>query len=352
MTAHPRVLARATSRGPDEAFRRLPVTQVIRETVDTVSLVLDTSAAPGGAFAYRAGQFLTVRVAIDGGVHQRCYSMSSAPTLDRDLQVTVKRERGGLVSNWLHDNITGGSEIDVAGPGGVFVLNSPEDREICAFAGGSGITPVFSIVRSALATSTRPIRLLYANRDRDSVIFANRLDELLDAYPGRLVVEHHLDSDGGVVDAAEVRNFVRGVADAEYFVCGPGPFMDTVEAALLTTGVDPERLRLERFVTLTVSAAGAGTAPGTETVIIKLNGRTTTVDYREGSTLLQVGRAAGIRPPSQCETGSCATCIARLVDGAVTMMNNDVLTQDEVDDGWILTCQSIPTTRSIRVDYE
>ncbi|HEY9312474.1 ferredoxin--NADP reductase [Williamsia sp.] len=353
MTAQPRVLTHVSSRRADEAFYRVPVTQVIRETADTVSLLLDTSTVSGEAFTYRAGQFLTLRVEIDGSVHDRCYSMSSAPMLDRNLQVTVKRERGGVVSNWVHDNIDGGSEVEVSGPGGVFVLGPGEDREIVAFAGGSGITPVFSIIRSALATSSRRIRLLYANRDQDSVIFAGRLDELINVYPSRLTVEHHLDSDNGVVDADEVRTFVLGVdEDADYFICGPGPFMDTVEAALKTTGSDLERLRTERFVKPTISAHANAGASMTETVGIRLNGRKTVVDYREGNTLLQTGRAAGIRPPAQCETGSCATCIARLVDGEVTMMNNDVLTQDEIDDGWILTCQSIPMTTSVRIDYE
>src|SRR6476659_6090603 len=180
-----------------DGFAPLRVKRVVRETSDAVSLVLDVPEHCSEQYRYQAGQFLTLRVTVGGQDLRRCYSMSSAPAED-DLQITVKRDPGGVVSNWLNDTVAEGVEVHATAPEGRFCLRDTAD-EIVAFAGGSGITPIMSLVRTALANSSRRIRLFYANRSRDSVIFAEALSRLADEHADRLVVVHHIDDDSGVV---------------------------------------------------------------------------------------------------------------------------------------------------------
>ncbi|MDT5076679.1 MAG: hypothetical protein QOJ80_1316 [Mycobacterium sp.] len=329
-------------------FVPLQVKHIIRETPDAVSLVLEVPAGHADRFRYRAGQFLTVRVEVNGEQHRRCYSMSSAPT-ETDLRITVKRDRDGVVSNWLNDTAVAGAELHAAPPEGRFVL-ADTDRELVAFAGGSGITPVFSLIQTALHGTPRRARLFYANRDGASVIFADALAKLVDVHADRLALRHHLDDRGGVVSHADVTAFSADSADADYYICGPGPFMDTVEAAVLAVGVPRERVHLERFSVAPIAVPDGDVV--TEEVTIKLDRQTVTVPYRAGNTLLQTARMAGLRAPSSCETGSCGTCMAQVAEGSVRMLNNDALDDDEVADGWVVTCQSLPTSRTIKVVYE
>jgi len=333
-----------------DGFAPLRVKRVVRETSDAVSLVLDVPERCSARYRYQAGQFLTLRVTVDGQDLRRCYSMSSAP-LEDDLQITVKRDPGGLVSNWLNDTVSEGIEIHAAPPEGRFCLRDTTD-EIVAFAGGSGITPIMSLVRTALVSSSRRIRLLYANRSRDSVIFAEALSRLADEHADRLVVVHHIDDDSGVVTPPVVESFVAGTDAADFYICGPGPFMDTVEATVLESGIPRERVHLERFSVEPAPADVTDSSGQTEEVVIELDHTTTTAGYRAGNTLLQTARIAGLRAPSSCETGSCGTCMARIVSGSARMLNNDALDDDQVADGWVLTCQSLPTSRSVHVIYE
>lgn len=331
-----------------DGFAPLRVKRVVRETPDAVSLILDIPESYSHRFRYRPGQFVTLRVEVAGREHRRCYSMSSSPVLAEDLRITVKRDPGGVVSNWLNDTAAAGVEIHASAPEGRFVLGE-SDRELVAFAGGSGITPVFSLIRSALAGTARSVRLFYANRSRDSVIFGEALALLAERHPDRLTVQHHLDEDSGVVQLGEIESFIAASGDAEFFICGPTAFMDTVETTVLATGVSPDRVHLERFK-IAETPPPAGT--GTEEVAIVLDRRTTKMPYRAGNTVLQTARMAGLQAPSSCEIGSCGTCMARVVEGSVRMLNNDALTEEEVAEGWVVTCQSLPTSRTLKVIYE
>jgi 3-ketosteroid 9alpha-monooxygenase subunit B len=224
------------------------------------------------------------------------------------------------------------------------------ERDLVAFAGGSGITPVFSLLHSALAGTQRRARLFYANRDRASVIFAEALTKLVAGHADRLVLHHHLDEQSGVVSAADIAAFNADSDEADYYICGPAPFMDTVEAAVLAAGVPRERVHLERFSVAPIPASDVDVR--TEEVTIKLDRTTVTVPYRAGNTLLQTARMAGLRAPSSCETGSCGTCMAQVIEGSAHMLNNDALDDDEVADGWVVTCQSLPTSRTVSFVYE
>lgn len=339
----------------DHGFHRLRVARVVRETPDASSFVLDVPDELRAAYAYEAGQFLTFRVAVEGRQHLRCYSMSSSPDVDDDLRVTVKRVPAGIVSNWMNDALAAGDVVEATLPAGVFCLDGRAGGDVVALAAGSGITPVFSILKTALATTERTVRLLYANRDRESVIFDRELAELADRHRGRLEVVHHLDVERGFVDDDVVRGFAGDVAGADCFVCGPGPFMDIAERALVAAGTEPERIRIERFIAATPVEApdvAVAEAPAGETVVtIELDGRRDHVGHRPGTTILQTARQLGMSPPFSCESGSCATCMARLVDGTASMFVNNALTDDEVADGWVLTCQAVPTSSRVHVVY-
>jgi ferredoxin-NADP reductase len=329
-------------------YHPLAVSEVIDETADTRSFVLDIPPALQACFSYAAGQYCTFRAPIGGEDVVRCYSMSSSPDTGDPFTVTVKRVPGGKMSNWMNDTLAPGATIDVMPPAGRFVLRAA-DTPIVAFAGGSGITPILSIMKTALATTAREIALVYANRGPDSVIFADAIARLRASAGGRLSVHHHLDSERGFVDAAACAALVGDRTGGDFYVCGPGPYMQVVEAGLAERGVDPGRLFIERF---DLPEEAPGVASETEAVTIRLGGRKRQVRYEPGDTILDTARRAGLSPPFSCQMGNCATCMAFLVEGNVSMRVNNALGADEVEQGWILTCQSIPMSREVVVDYE
>jgi 3-ketosteroid 9alpha-monooxygenase subunit B len=352
-------------------FHPIRVSRIVDETSDTRSLVLDVPADLRELFRYRPGQYCTFRVHVGDEELLRSYSMSSAPGLDADLTVTVKRVVGGRVSNWMNDCVSVGDVLEVSKPAGVFC---PTDRNapVLAFAGGSGITPVFSIIKDVLANTGRTIRLLYANRDRESVIFRSELDRLRSNHPERLAVIHHIDADSGYLSNDDVVAFIGDELDSDAYVCGPTPFMDLAERGLLHVGFDPSRIAIERFADGAVTsqnplpssalevgdddddhhegAAAAITVPESITLIVK--GRKNVVPYRAGTTVLDTARSAGVATPFSCELGNCATCMAFVKVGTVAMRTNQALSATEVVEGWVLTCQGIPQGETVVVEFE
>ncbi len=335
----------------DHGYHSLRVKRIVQETPDTRSYVLDVPPDLAETFRYRPGQFCTFRVQRDGDELLRCYSMSSAPATDDDLTVTVKRVGGGRVSNWFLDEVAEGDTLDVTKPAGVFCATEG-DRAIVAFAGGSGVTPIMSITKSELAGSERRVRLLYANRDADSVIFRDQLEQL----DGPLEVQHHFDAERGFLTTDDIREFVGHDLDADFFICGPSPFMDLVETTLHDLGVTDDRIAIERFINaneiapVVAATAGADEVPAEVTVILK--GKRHTIAYQPGDTLLNTARRGGLNPPFSCEAGNCASCMAMLHEGSVTMRTNNALDDEELAAGWVLTCQSVPTGPVVTVEYE
>ncbi|MGC9542146.1 2Fe-2S iron-sulfur cluster-binding protein [Streptomyces sp. UG1] len=324
----------------DHGFHPVRITRIVDETPDTRTFALDAR------FPYRAGQFLTFK-ACDT---LRSYSMSSSPDTDGEVCVTVKRVPGGLVSGWMHERLRPGDTLEATRPTGSFCLREDAGgRPLVAYAGGSGITPVFSLVKSALATTTRPVRLLTAHRDAGSAIFREALDTLAARHPARFDVRSHLDDRDGLVTADEIRALVD--AEADYYVCGPERFMALVEDTLTAHSVARERILIERFTPAPAEEAPTA-GPVTGTITVDLRGQRRTVPQRPGETLLQSARRAGFTPPFSCESGDCATCMARLTDGEAKMRVNNALEPDEMADGYVLTCQAEPTTPDVTVVYE
>ena len=338
------------SMAPDHEYHLLEVVEVVDETADTKSFVLEIPPELDETFTYTAGQYCTFRATIDGESVVRSYSMSSAPETGDPFTTTVKRVPEGRMSNWMNDTVGAGTAIEVMRPAGRFVLRD-RATPIVAFAGGSGITPVLSVIKAALVATARPIQLVYANRSADAVIFRDALERLRSTSDGRLSVHHHLDDERGYLDAAQCHAFASEHPDADVYVCGPGAYMDVVEAGLATTGIAADQVFIERFTTPDAGPVPTDD-PVPDSIVIRLDQRKHTLAYRATDTVLETARRGGLGPPFSCEAGNCATCMAHLDRGTVRMRVNNALTSEELDDGWVLTCQSIPTSDDVVVNYD
>lgn len=341
------------------AYHRVPVAEVIAETADAVSLVLAVPPELAGTFAYRPGQFLTVRVPhpVTGSV-DRCYSLSSSPHTDATPKITVKRTTDGHASNWICDHVTPGSLLDLRAPAGRFVPASL-DGDLLLLAGGSGITPVLSIITSVLAAGRGHLALLYANRDERSVIFADELRRLQATHPHRLRVEHWLDDVTGPPTVAGLTPLLRPYADRDAFVCGPPPFLAVAGAALAELGVPAPRVHVERFqvdpdpVDCDPAdrdpAAGDGGPPAM--LEVTLDGQTHRLPWPVRTRLLDVLISAGLNPPFSCRQGTCGACACRILTGEVELVDNEVLEDEDFAEGYTLACQALPRSGTVSVTY-
>ncbi|WP_343708954.1 ferredoxin--NADP reductase [Mycobacterium sp.] len=349
---------------PDEPLGshvlELEIADVVTETEDARSLVF---RAPGGVdvpaerLRYAPGQFLTLRVPSDRtGSVARCYSLCSSPFNDEALTVTVKRDKDGYASNWLCDNAHAGMRIHVLAPSGTFVPKTLDD-DFVLMAAGSGITPIVSICKSALSEGGGQLTLIYANRDERSVIFADALRELAAKYPDRLTVIHWLESLQGLPSANALAQLAGPLTDRQAFICGPGPFMEAAREALERLRVPAARVHLEVFKSLdsdpfaAVKIKDDGAEPPA-TAVVELDGQTHTVPWPRTAKLLDVLLDAGLDAPFSCREGHCGACATTLRGGQVTMEVNDVLEQQDLDDGLILACQAHPATDSVEVTYD
>ncbi|MFD1815719.1 2Fe-2S iron-sulfur cluster-binding protein [Rhodococcus gannanensis] len=343
---------------PAPTIHRLRVSDVIEETADARSVVFEIDATIRDRFAYRPGQFLTLR--IPGTTHARCYSLASAPGLDDDLKITIKRVDQGLGSNWLCDNARRGVEIEVLEPSGVFTPKGLDARYLLV-AGGSGVTPIMSILKSVLGAGNGEVVLFYANRDEQSVIFEEELRSLCAQHPDRLWVEHWIETIQGRPTADGLTDLFRSWDFDEVFVCGPQPFMDCTRKALSAMDFPRERLHIERFTSLGsdpfADTDESEPAPTSEpvavsTVTVRKGGEEHTVQWPANQRLLQALDANGIVVPSSCAEGVCASCECRLTAGSVEMVNNQVLEEDDIADGYILACQALPRADVLEVEFE
>ena len=339
---------------------RVRVVEVVRETADAHTLVLEP--LDGDHFDYRPGQFLTVRVPTErpGGA-ARCYSLCSSPVRDDLLKVTVKRTRDGYASNWLCDNVVAGSDLEVLPPAGTFVPRDL-DGDVLLVAGGSGITPVLSILKTVLHAGRGRVTLLYANRDESSVIFRDELVALTQEFPERLVVLHWLESVQGLPTESALRPLLAPYDDREAFVCGPGMFMDLAVRTLSGLGVSRERVHQEVFTSLAGDPFAPVELPAqtpdddatlvAAEVVVELDGEVSTHAWPAGAKLLDVLLAAGRPAPYSCREGACSACACVLQDGTVELERNEVLEDADLADGIILACQARATSPVVKVSYD
>ncbi|MFF8882302.1 2Fe-2S iron-sulfur cluster-binding protein [Streptomyces flaveolus] len=345
--------------GPATGSRthRLRVVEVIAETADAHSLVLQAPPESANRFAYRPGQFLTLKLpGTDGRATARCYSLAGSPHTGEPLKVTVKRVSGGHGSNWICDHVAVGDELEALPPAGTFTPDSL-DADLLLVAGGSGITPVLSIAKSVLASGQGRLALLYANRDESSVIFRDELRHLTEDHRDRLLVIHWLESLQGLPVAERLSAALAPYAGREAFVCGPGPMMDAAEQCLRALGTPGDRIHRERFFSLGPDVFDAPAVPecapaeGGSTADVELDGETRTVAWPPGTPLLDVLLAAGMDAPYSCREGACSACTCRVVTGEVKMLRNDVLDDQDIAEGYVLACQAVPLTDRVAITY-
>jgi len=349
-------------------FHPLAIAEVRRETADAVSLRFDVPPALAGDYRFVQGQHLNLRVFLDGEELRRSYSICSAPD-DGELRVAIKKVPGGRFSAWAVERLKPGDIVDVMTPEGRFFtpLDPDHAKRYVAFAAGSGITPIVSLVRATLAREPRSrFTLVYGNRRLASTMFLEQLWALKDRYLTRFELFHvfsretqEIELFNGRIDAAKVRAFLDTLIPPasidEAFVCGPESMIDEVEGALLAAGVAREHVHVERFV-----VPGAAAAPPVDDaeaaearVTLLVDGVRREIEFHRGShSILDAGRAAGIDLPFSCKGGMCSTCRAKLLEGEVRMAKNYALEPHEVAAGYVLTCQSYPLTERVLVSFD
>lgn len=353
-------------------FHKLRVAEVKRETSDAVSVRFDLPEALREAFAFKAGQHLTFRREFGGEEVRRNYSVCVSPS-EGVLKIGVKKIAGGAFSSWVNDELKAGDELEVMAPHGSFCWSFDPDarREYVAFAGGSGITPILSLMKTALAMEPNSrFTLFYGNRNSFGVMFLEEIAGLKDRYIDRLSVFHFLEEEeeeielfNGRLDTAKVQEVLSTLvkpSDVDaFFICGPGPMMDAVEEALLAKNVDKPRILIERFTTGPLSAAQAAAARALEEkaaglkMSVTLNGRRMQVAFDPANhSILDNVRAAGLPAPFACKGGVCATCRAKVTAGEVSMKVNYGLSEQEIAHGYVLTCQATPLTEGVALTYD
>lgn len=352
-------------------FYPLTVKAVRHETRDAAILVFNVPSELQEVFTFIQGQYLTIRTMIDGESLRRSYSISSA-VQDRVLRVVVKKALGGVFSNWILGNVKEGDVLEVMPPMGNFhvPLNAEHAKQYVAFAVGSGITPIFSIIKTTLLTEPNSsFTLFYGNRASGSVILREELADLKDTFLSRLVVVHimsreHQDIDllNGRIDGGKAQELLRQFCRLEQvdviFLCGPHEMVEAITSVLRNSGFPEARVKLEHFAPKTNTRKPFAFANDLAKqqdchVTVTLDGRQQPFTMRQqDETLLDGAIRAGIDVRYSCKGGVCATCRAKLVSGQVDMDSNYALEDYEIARGFILTCQSYPVTTEIALDYD
>ncbi|WP_032368291.1 ferredoxin--NADP reductase [Rhodococcoides fascians] len=339
----------------------LRVDSVIEETSDALTLVFSRLDPDGPSrFTYRPGQFVTLEIPHPQHVSvARCYSFSSSPHSDRLPAISVKRTPYGHASNWLCDNAVAGLTLSALPPAGTFVP-SRWDKPIVLVAAGSGITPVMSILKTALVAHNQQVVLIYANRSPQSVMFAETVNGLTQRYPTRLTVLHWFESERGLPTSAGLRDLVTVDSSSDAYLCGPTAFMDLAREALVTVGVERGDIHREVFTSINTNPFLDATPhePAEITVDVgtpvtaEVEGTTYSFCCPPETVLLDALLAEGIDAPFVCREGTCGACAFTLVAGDVEMRVNETLDDYELGKGMRLACQSVPVSASVEITLD
>ncbi len=370
----------------DTHFYALKVKAVNPVLSDSVNLVFDIPAELKDKFHYEHGQYLTLKFDLKGQEVRRAYSLCTSPVVDADPAVTVKRVHKGLVSNHINDTIKAGDTIEVMPPQGRFTvaLNPDNKKDYFLFGSGSGITPLLSILKTVLEVEPKSrVCLLYGNRNEDSILFEQELNQLLQRYAGQLVVEHTLsqpkqEKAGGLtglfkkpkinwtgavgrIDGRKAAEFVdkNAMGDGrpqEHFLCGPSAMMEAVELMLKGKGLDSKNVHAEWFTnageTKAAGAAVGASALSNATVTVIISGKRHEVSLQGKESILDAMRRLQLDPPYSCLSGACATCMAKVTEGSVAMDACFALDDDEIKKGFVLSCQARPTSEGVVVSFD
>jgi ring-1,2-phenylacetyl-CoA epoxidase subunit PaaE len=334
----------------------------------TISFDFPECLATTANYQYYPGQYLILKLNIDGKEYRRSYSLNSNPYEDDLLQITVKRVKGGIVSNYINDHFATGMKINASIPQGSFFVDIARSdyKTYFLFAAGSGITPIISILKSVLSKSKDSfVYLFYGNRDQTSILFEAELNELIQKYPKHLKVQQTLSKPKvwstwkqwsgrkGRIDADAVEWFINQhppiAQTTEYYACGPGAMTSTIQDVLVNLEVPKSLIHIEQFG----AAKKSPPNKGFENALLKvqLNQQSNTLSIPKGKTILQTLKAANLEPPYSCESGVCGTCKAKVISGEVSMNACMALDDEEIKKGVILTCRAVPMTPEISIEF-
>ncbi len=349
-------------------YSNLEVKNIIWETNDAISIVFNQT---NPAMEYRSGQFLTLIASINGKEVRRSYSFCSAPEIDQDLAVTVKRVPGGLMSNYLLDNLKVGDSVRVMEPMGHFTTDIDEEnkRHLVMFAGGSGITPFMSHIKSLLKGESQSIiTLIYANRNINSVIFKDALEDLQTKHQGRFHVIHILDEaplnwqgPSGLLNPEMLEGILEripdwGLAKTQYLMCGPEGMMRNISSYLLNYGVSSDKIYKESFVAPTMEKPKPSESETeddelkTREVVVIYDGEEHTFEVEPDSTILETALDLDIDLPYSCQSGLCTACRGKLLSGKVKLDEEEGLSDSEREEGYVLTCVGHPVTDDVKIE--
>ena len=360
-------------------FHSLRIADVNRETKDAVSVTFDLPDHLASDFQYKAGQYLTFSIMIGGEEVRRSYSLCSSPITDSKMSIAVKAVKGGRMSNYLNTEINAGEVLDVMPPMGKFILepNSSASNNYMFFGGGSGITPLLSIIKTALvAEPNSKCILVYSNRDEESIIFENELNELEKKNENFKIIytldnpQQNWDGHTGFLTVEKVSDLVRqelglNYPVAHYYTCGPSPLMDIVVKSLSGIGVRDDNINTEYFTAKTKDETEESTESATTSealnysdeirernIKVEVFGEQKDITVKPEETILIAAQREGMDPPYSCTVGVCTTCRARLRSGKANMEEREGLSDAEIDEGYILTCQAHPLSDDVDLIFE
>ncbi len=347
-------------------FHNVTIADINQETADTISISFNIPETLKNNFKFIQGQYITFKLNINSEEIRRSYSICSGVN-DGELRVAVKRVEGGKASNYMANHFKVGQEVSIMEPMGNFYIATQADaiRNYHLFAGGSGITPMLSIIKTIIQAEPKSkLNLYYGNKNESSIIFNNKLNDLAHQYPQLKIVhvlENATDTNPNIIKGLMNMETNKKIIDTyitladnnEYFICGPTPMMDAAKQCLLDKKIDTKKIHIEYFsspVTEVPAETPKGATPCEATII--LDGDEFIIPISPNQNILEAVLNAGYDAPYACQGGSCCTCRAKLTNGTADMVVNYALLEEEVQQGFILTCQAIPTSSQITVNYD
>lgn len=347
------------------SFYKLSVKNITRETAKAISISFNLPENLKNVFQFKAGQYITLKTEIEGNEVRRDYSLCVSPK-SGELKVAVKEVKDGTFSAFANNTLKVGDTIEVAPPKGRFIFepNDSKTKNIALFAAGSGITPILSIIKCALEEEIHSkVILVYGNKTTDDTMFLNELLELQHEYKERFSIQFvfsQQDEDDSIFGRIEkstvnyvMKNKHKHIEVDAYYLCGPEAMIHTVKNVLTDHGIDKDRIHFELFkAAKTADVKEEKVASGTTSITITVDEDTTTFEMSQKQTILEAALDEDLDAPYSCQGGICSSCLARITEGEATMRQNNILTESEVAEGLILTCQAHPTTPTIVVDYD
>lgn len=343
-------------------FHSLKIKSILRQTDKAVSITFEVPTALKADFAFTAGQYITLKTVIDAKEIRRDYSLSSSPQSE-SLTVTVKEIENGVFSSYANTQLKTGDTLEVGTPNGRFIYDPKTDTSntIVAFAAGSGITPIMSIARTVLETDSNFV-LIYGNKSPKETIFYDEILKLQTLHSNRFMVQFvysetdEKDALFGRIDSGNVqyilKNNIAVNNSQKFYLCGPEGMINTVNGILTEKGVVASKVLFELFTASEVKTTSTSTNEGDSNITILVDEEETTLVMSQKQTILDAALANNLDVPYSCQGGVCSSCICRVTEGAATMRQNNILTDNEVAEGLVLSCQAEPTSTSIKVDFD